>query len=59
MLTVVWSQNFLLLGAKIVIVLASNSMSLIASTVDSAMDFLSTLIIFGTARLVPHTFGLR
>lgn len=35
------SQNFILLGSKIAIVLISSSMSLIASTVDSAMDFLS------------------
>lgn len=46
--------NFLLLGAKIIIVLLSNSMSLIASTVDSAMDFLSTVIIFGTSQVMEH-----
>ncbi|KAL8278319.1 hypothetical protein RQP46_009211 [Phenoliferia psychrophenolica] len=46
--------NFLLLGAKIAIVLISSSMSLIASTVDSAMDFLSTLIIYGTSRIIDH-----
>lgn len=46
--------NFLLLFGKIAVVLLSNSMSLIASTVDSAMDFLSTVIIFGTNRVIEH-----
>lgn len=46
--------NFLLLAGKIAVVLLSNSMSLIASTVDSAMDFLSTVIIFGTNRVIEH-----
>ncbi|ORY66963.1 hypothetical protein BCR35DRAFT_282805 [Leucosporidium creatinivorum] len=44
--------NFILLGAKIAVVLLSNSMSLVASTVDSAMDFLSTVIIYGTSRVI-------
>lgn len=46
--------NVVLLAAKIGVVLISHSMSLIASTVDSAMDFLSTLIIFGTTRYIQH-----
>ncbi|KAK4704243.1 3-oxoacid CoA-transferase, partial [Phenoliferia sp. Uapishka_3] len=52
--------NFILLAAKIAIVLISSSMSLIASTVDSAMDFLSvrsvlsTVIIWGTSRIIDH-----
>ncbi|GAA5904655.1 cation diffusion facilitator family transporter [Sporobolomyces salmoneus] len=46
--------NVLLLVAKVAVVFISHSMSLIASTVDSAMDFLSTLIIFGTARYIEH-----
>ncbi|GAA5987064.1 hypothetical protein JCM10908_001011 [Rhodotorula pacifica] len=46
--------NIVLLGAKIAIVLVSRSMSLIASTVDSAMDFLSTLIVLGTSRYIEH-----
>ncbi|BEI85621.1 hypothetical protein CcaverHIS002_0510220 [Cutaneotrichosporon cavernicola] len=40
--------NFVLVGAKIVAVLYSSSISLIASLVDSALDLLSTLIIVGT-----------
>ncbi|GAA5977660.1 hypothetical protein JCM5350_002309 [Sporobolomyces pararoseus] len=46
--------NVVLLVAKIAVVFISHSMSLIASTVDSAMDFLSTLIIFGTAMYIEH-----
>ncbi|GAA5988015.1 hypothetical protein JCM11641_002130 [Rhodosporidiobolus odoratus] len=46
--------NIILLGAKIAVVLLSHSMSLVASTVDSAMDFLSTLIIFGTSKYIEH-----
>ncbi|GAA6014909.1 hypothetical protein JCM10207_002221 [Rhodosporidiobolus poonsookiae] len=44
--------NILLLFGKIAVVLLSHSMSLIASTVDSAMDFLSTLIIFYTSQQI-------
>ncbi|PWN45904.1 hypothetical protein IE81DRAFT_129900 [Ceraceosorus guamensis] len=46
--------NVLLLGGKGVAVLSSNSVSLIASLVDSALDLLSTLIIFITSRAVSH-----
>lgn len=46
--------NFLLLAAKIAVVVLSNSVSLVASTVDSAMDFLSTFIIFFTNRVIHH-----
>lgn len=42
--------NVLLLLGKIAVVLLSNSLSLLASAVDSAMDFLSTLIIYFTAQ---------
>ena len=38
--------NVVLLAGKIVVVYLSDSLSLIASLVDSALDFLSTLIIF-------------
>lgn len=47
-------QNVVLLAGKIAVVLLSNSMSLVASTVDSAMDLLSTMIIFGTSRVIEH-----
>lgn len=55
-----WAINFnlainvLLIVAKIGVVFLSHSMSLIASTVDSAMDLLSTVIIFGTSRYIEH-----
>lgn len=41
--------NIVLLGSKVAAVLLSNSISLLASAVDSALDFLSTLIIWGTS----------
>lgn len=44
--------NFLLLAGKVVVALLSNSISLIASLVDSAMDFLSTAIIWWTNRKI-------
>ncbi|KAH9441987.1 hypothetical protein Pst134EB_028262 [Puccinia striiformis f. sp. tritici] len=44
--------NFVLLAGKIVVALLSNSISLIASLVDSAMDFLSTAIIWWTNRKI-------
>ncbi|CAH7684016.1 hypothetical protein BY996DRAFT_4587205 [Phakopsora pachyrhizi] len=44
--------NFVLLSGKIVVALLSNSISLIASLVDSAMDFLSTAIIWWTNRKI-------
>ncbi|KAL7338955.1 putative cation diffusion facilitator [Rhodotorula toruloides] len=40
--------------AAIAVVFLSHSMSLIASTVDSAIDLLSTVIIFGTSRYIEH-----
>lgn len=43
--------NFLLLLGKIVIALLTNSLSVIASLVDSILDFLSTFIIFIANRL--------
>jgi len=44
--------NILLLAAKCVAAIWSNSLSLIASLVDSALDLLCTLIIWSTNRLV-------
>ena len=44
----------LLLGGKGFAVLSSNSVSLLASLVDSALDLLSTLIIFGTSVAISH-----
>lgn len=44
--------NVLLLAGKGIAVLSSSSVSLLASLVDSALDLLSTLIIFGASKLV-------
>ena len=40
--------------AKIIVSLTSSSLSIIASLVDSALDFLSTLIIFTVSRIVAQ-----
>jgi len=47
--------NVVLLAAKIFVVVLTNSVSLIASTIDSAMDLVSTLIIFFTSRWIAHS----
>lgn len=41
--------NVLLVAAKVIAVLYSSSISLLASLVDSALDLLSTFIILGTS----------
>ena len=46
--------NCVLLAGKILVVVTSNSMSMVASAVDSAMDWLSTAIIFYTGRVIEH-----
>ena len=46
--------NIALLAAKIFAVFFSDSLSLIASAVDSALDLLCTLIIYTTSKLVQH-----
>lgn len=46
--------NVLLLAGKVIAVFSSNSVSLIASLVDSALDLLSTLIIFGTSKAISY-----
>ncbi|EPQ25756.1 uncharacterized protein PFL1_06623 [Pseudozyma flocculosa PF-1] len=46
--------NVLLLGGKGVAVVSSNSVSLIASFVDSALDLLSTVIIFATSKAIAY-----
>ena len=44
----------LLLGTKAAAALLSSSMSLIASLVESALDLLSSLIIYGTTQCAVH-----
>ncbi|KAJ9476114.1 hypothetical protein PHBOTO_006190 [Pseudozyma hubeiensis] len=46
--------NILLLAGKGFAVLSSNSVSLIASLVDSALDLLSTIIIFATSKAIAY-----
>lgn len=46
--------NFLLLVGKIAVALLTNSLSIVASLVDSALDFLSTFIIWVSTRLVDQ-----
>ena len=46
--------NVLLLAGKAFAVISSNSVSLLASLVDSALDLLSTVIIFGTSKAIAY-----
>lgn len=46
--------NFLLLVGKTAVALLTNSLSIVASLVDSALDFLSTFIIWVSTRLVDQ-----
>ncbi|KAK9323343.1 cation efflux family-domain-containing protein [Lipomyces orientalis] len=47
-----FALNVLLLAGKTVVAITSNSLSLVASLVDSALDFLSTAIIWTTATFI-------
>lgn len=53
-------MNLLLVVGKVVAVYSSNSVSLLASLVDSALDLLCTVVIFMTSRASAyrswHTF---
>jgi len=44
--------NVILFAGKLAVVLVSQSISLVASLVDSGMDLLSTLILFGASRAI-------
>lgn len=46
--------NVLLLIAKIIVTLLTNSLSVLASLIDSVLDFMSTAIIWFSTRLVSH-----
>lgn len=46
--------NFVLLLGKILVAILTNSLSILASLVDSVLDFLSTLIIWFSTRLVEQ-----
>ena len=45
-------QNVILFAGKLAVVFVSESVSLVASVVDSGMDLLSTLILFGASRAI-------
>jgi cation diffusion facilitator family transporter len=46
--------NTVLLGLKIVVTILTSSVSVLASLVDAALDFLSTGIVWTTTRLISH-----
>jgi len=46
--------NVFLLVAKVIVTLTSSSLSVLASLVDSVLDFLSTLIIYSVSRIIQH-----
>ncbi|ODQ51697.1 hypothetical protein SAICODRAFT_72327 [Saitoella complicata NRRL Y-17804] len=49
-----FAANVFLLAAKVVVALATNSLSILASLVDSSLDFLSTVIIWTTAKIIEN-----
>lgn len=51
--------NLILLMAKIVVTLMTSSVSVLASLVDAALDFLSTAIVWGTTRLTVRRDRFR
>lgn len=46
--------NTILLAAKIAVIVLTSSLSVLASLVDAALDFLSTAIVWITTRLIQH-----
>ncbi|RHZ56586.1 cation diffusion facilitator family transporter [Aspergillus thermomutatus] len=51
---IIFLANVFLLGAKITVMSLTNSMSVLASLVDSVLDFLSTMILWTTTKLVQR-----
>jgi len=49
-----FAANVFLLAAKVIVTLTSSSLSLLASLVDSILDFTSTVIIYTVSRIVQH-----
>jgi len=49
-----FAANVFLLIAKLIVALTSSSLSVLASLVDSLLDFLSTVIIYAVARMIAH-----
>lgn len=48
------AANFILLMGKIAVIVLSSSLSVLASLVDAALDFLSTAIIWTTTRMIAR-----
>jgi cation diffusion facilitator family transporter len=48
------AANTILLALKIVVTILTSSVSVLASLVDAALDFLSTAIVWTTTRLISH-----
>lgn len=46
--------NVLLLAAKVVVIILTSSLSVLASLVDAALDFLSTAIVWTTTKLIAR-----
>jgi cation diffusion facilitator family transporter len=53
-ITINFLANVFLLVAKLIVALKTNSLSVTASLVDSILDFLSTVIIYGVTKLIAH-----
>ena len=48
------AANAILLAGKIAVIVLTSSLSVLASLVDAALDFLSTAIVWTTTRLISH-----
>jgi hypothetical protein len=48
------AANFILLCGKVVVIVLTSSLSVLASLVDAALDFLSTAIVWVTTRLISR-----
>jgi len=49
-----FAANVFLLAAKLIVTLSSSSLSVLASLVDSALDFMSTAIIYTVSRIIQR-----
>ncbi len=48
------AANAILLAGKIAVIVLTSSLSVLASLVDAALDFLSTAIVWSTTKLIAH-----
>ena len=53
-ITINFVANAILLAGKIAVMILTSSLSVLASLVDAALDFLSTLIVFTTTQMIMH-----